>query len=147
MKIGSKFLLLLMLSPKAVAASDVGDMAVVIDGISPGKGEVVLELFLDAAGFPDGSPKRTLTRRVPASAPKVEVAFENLPPGRYAIALYQDANENQRLDTHLFGYPTERFGFSRNPKVLLGPPSHSEVEFEWSPDQQAVHILLKRWGD
>ena len=36
----------------------------------------------------------------------------DLVPGTYAIALIHDENDNQRLDTGLFGIPKEGFCFS-----------------------------------
>jgi uncharacterized protein (DUF2141 family) len=46
-----------------------------------------------------------------------------VPPGKYAVAFFQDLNGNQKLDTNLFGVPKEGFGFSRDAMGKLGPPS------------------------
>ena len=53
-----------------------------------------------------------------------------LRPGRYALALFLDANKNQKLDTNMVGAPKERFGFTNNPKIMFGAPNFSECEFE-----------------
>ena len=42
----------------------------------------------------------------------------------------QDSNENSRLDKNAFGIPTERYGFSKNPKRGYGPPMFSETAIE-----------------
>ncbi len=36
----------------------------------------------------------------------------NLPPGEYAVCLYQDENSDGKLNTGAFGIPKEPFGFS-----------------------------------
>ena len=43
---------------------------------------------------------------------------------------YHDENENSRLDKNAFGIPTERYGFSKNPKRGYGPPMFSETAIE-----------------
>lgn len=52
--------------------------------------------------------------------------FADLPPGEYAIAIYQDINGNKKLDTNLFGYPKEPFGFSNNIKPKLSAPGFAD---------------------
>jgi uncharacterized protein (DUF2141 family) len=49
---------------------------------------------------------------------------------RIAVAVYLDANENDKLDKNAFGIPTERYGFSRNPKRGFGPPAFEETAIE-----------------
>lgn len=44
-----------------------------------------------------------------------------LPNGKYAIGLYIDSNENEKLDSNFFGIPTEQFGFSNNVLGRFGP--------------------------
>ncbi len=46
---------------------------------------------------------------------------------RLAVSAYHDENENTRLDKSSFGIPTERYGFSNNPKRAYGPPKFSEA--------------------
>lgn len=41
------------------------------------------------------------------------ITFENLQEGEYAITIYQDLNENGKLDK-LFSIPTEPYGLSNN---------------------------------
>lgn len=50
------------------------------------------------------------------------VEFAGLPPGDYAVALYQDLNSNARLDRFLGMVPREPYGFSGNP-AGVGRPS------------------------
>ncbi len=44
-----------------------------------------------------------------------------------AISAYHDNNGNAKLDKNALGMPTERYGFSRNPKHGFGPPKFAEA--------------------
>jgi uncharacterized protein (DUF2141 family) len=50
-----------------------------------------------------------------------------LPPGRYALSLFQDLNGNRRLDTNFLGIPKEASGSSNNPPARWGPPKFAEA--------------------
>ena len=49
--------------------------------------------------------------------------------GVYAIAVYHDENNNGQFD-RLFAIPLEKYGFSNNAKVFLGPPTFKEASFQ-----------------
>jgi uncharacterized protein (DUF2141 family) len=56
------------------------------------------------------------------------VALElRLPPGRYALSLFQDMNGNRRLDTNFIGIPKEASGSSNNPPTRWGPPKFADA--------------------
>jgi len=52
-----------------------------------------------------------------------------LPPGTYAIGIFHDVNLNNKMDNNFFGVPKEQFGFSNNPRALLGPPNFEDAAF------------------
>ena len=60
---------------------------------------------------------------------KVEVSFENVSPGTYAIMVLHDENENYRMDFDSNGMPIESYGMSNNP-MSYGPPQFSDAKFE-----------------
>ena len=59
-----------------------------------------------------------------------------------AVAVFLDTNNNQKLDTNLFGVPTEPYGFSNNPKVVFSAPTFNECSFTPNTTQK-VSITLK----
>jgi uncharacterized protein (DUF2141 family) len=61
---------------------------------------------------------------------RVLLRFDDVPPGRYAINLFQDLNDNANLDSNFLGIPTEPYGFSNNVMGRLGPPSFEQAAFE-----------------
>jgi uncharacterized protein (DUF2141 family) len=48
-------------------------------------------------------------------------------PRSIAITAYHDRNDNGQLDKNLIGIPTERYGFSKDPKRGYGPPSYEQA--------------------
>ena len=68
--------------------------------------------------------------------------FENLPPGDYAIAAFQDVNENGVLDKNALGIPTEPYGFSNDARGWFGPPSWQAARFHLGAADGAVTLTL-----
>ncbi|MCY0976670.1 DUF2141 domain-containing protein [Chryseobacterium wangxinyae] len=66
--------------------------------------------------------------KVKATGTKVSYTFKNLPVGDYAVAVYQDENNNERCDKNMIGYPTEGFGFSNNYKPKFSAPKFDDVK-------------------
>ncbi len=54
------------------------------------------------------------------------VYIPDLPNGNYAIAVYHDANGNNKLDKNFLGIPTEKYGFSNDAMGSFGPPDYED---------------------
>ncbi len=79
---------------------------------------------------------------VPAKAPTTSLCIWLKAPGTYAVAVYHDANSNHRWDHSLFGR-TEGIGFSKNPRLFLGPPSYEATVFQAGEGDTTIHIRLR----
>lgn len=93
------------------------DLSVRIDGIRTADGHLLLSL----AASPDawnGKAPPAAVRKLPAAAGTAEVVLTGLQPGRYAVQVMHDANDNGELDANLVGMPIEGYGFSNNPQVM-----------------------------
>jgi uncharacterized protein (DUF2141 family) len=75
--------------------------------------------------------------------PRTVLRFENLLPGRYAVAFYHDENHNERHDRNLIGIPIEGFGFTRDPTVVLTPPSFEECTIDVTDRGAEVSVHVK----
>lgn len=64
-------------------------------------------------------------------------------PEEVAIAAFQDVNENEKLDKNSLGIPTERYGFSNNPKRGFGPPSFQQAKFKLSTGINTLDIEIR----
>lgn len=86
-------------------------------------GRICVALYQSGEGFPGGKPKEL--RRVPVKGEQQQISFE-VEPGDYAVAIFQDVNDNGKLDTRLFGIPKEPYGFSNNFRPRLSAPKFSD---------------------
>ena len=76
-----------------------------------------------------------------ASKAGVQVRFEDIPSGVYAITCYHDANENGRMDFSSNGMPEEDYGTSNN-AGKFGPPRFSDSKFEVKDKDLTFEIVF-----
>jgi uncharacterized protein (DUF2141 family) len=100
------------------------------------RGQLLSVLFRDPRGFPDGARKAYARRAQKARAGAVQVRFEGVPDGPFAISVLHDEDSDFRMDTGLFGIPTEGYGFSRNAHAPFGPPSFDDCKLFMKPGQR-----------
>ena len=95
------------------------DLTVDVVGLKNDKGDVHIALF-----------DRPVQSEVEVSISKnqARAVFQNLQPGKYAIAVYHDENGNDEFDQGFLGIPLEDFGFSDGARAFLGPPSFDEAD-------------------
>ncbi len=75
---------------------------------------------------------------VPATIGTTTVVIGSLPAGVYAIALYQDQNDNGAMDKNWLGIPTEPLGFSNAQLRTFGPPSFKACAFTLTAGENKV---------
>lgn len=101
-------------------------VTVVIPNLSHREGMLHVGLANDNATFIGESFKSQIIA-VPASG-AATAAFDGLPEGKYAVRIFQDLNDNKKMDFN-GQMPAEPFGFS-NVAMLMGPPSYSDSAFD-----------------
>lgn len=69
-----------------------------------------------------------------ANKGETHVVLNDIPEGVYAIALFHDKNDNDKLDTNWMGIPKEKVAFSKAKMKLFGPPSFEDCSFELKKD-------------
>ena len=85
-------------------------------------------LTRNPAHFPDCNRDPAAVKRSVAAGQAASIRLSGLAEGNYALAVIHDENGNGRLDKFM-AIPREGFGFSRNPRIRMGPPSFEEVRF------------------
>ena len=111
----------------SVVPAIAADLVVEVTGLSSDAGKVHFGLYDDPAAFPEDEGRLDGTR-VRIKDHRAIAVFKDLRPGRYAVAVYHDENDNGEFDQALFGIPLEDFGFSNDATVFLGPPSFGEAQ-------------------
>src|SRR5437764_9308992 len=124
-----RFLLVAVSLPAFAPAARAFDLTVEVRNARSDQGTVAGAVFVEANWR--GTPLQG--ERQPAGA-KVVFVYRNLPAGRYAVSVFHDENGNGKLDTNVVGMPTEPYGFSRDARALMGPPSFADAAFDLQAD-------------
>ncbi|HMP98614.1 MAG TPA: DUF2141 domain-containing protein [Cyclobacteriaceae bacterium] len=122
------------------AALSTDTLTIQISNIRNERGQLIIAIFDNSKDFLD---KPYMFVRTSAVSPELEVNFENLKFGEYALSIIHDENNNDKLDTNLFGVPKEGFGFSNDAMGTFGPPSFEKSKINWFGGNEPVKISLK----
>jgi 4,4'-diapolycopenoate synthase len=106
-------------------------------------GELAYLVFASASGFPGERDKALLHGFLPIQPHTERIKFDvDVPPGTYAVTVYEDLNGNHKLDHNSIGIPSEPVGASNNPKGRFGPPRFSECAFSLGNSPQTIAINI-----
>lgn len=114
--------------PVAVAPVLSASVDLAITGMRSEKGNVLVCLSTNPDYFPDCTKDKKARKLKVAAAQAGTIKISGVKPGTYAVALIHDENANGKMDLRLF-LPREGFGFSRNPKIGMGPPKFKSAQF------------------
>ena len=78
----------------------------------------------------------------PNATGEVQYTIQEVEPGDYAFAFFQDLNANGKLGTNIFGYPNEPFCFSNNVKPLFSAPDFSDCKMSLNAQNKDVFVRL-----
>jgi uncharacterized protein (DUF2141 family) len=106
-------------------------------------GTIHCAVFAAERGFPGDTKAAMETASVGIETGRAVCRFPSLPPGTYAVAVYQDENGNGVLETNAFGIPKEPLGFSRNPSARFGPPRFTAAAFALGPAPLELDVGLQ----
>ena len=138
------FLLLAFLFVPMAASAEEAVLTVHVQHVSPKGGNLRLALYDRARYESDGEAivDAVVPARPNAANP---VTFPPVPPGAYAVKMFQDANRNEKFDQSWLGIPEERYGFSNDagPDWLrLGPPGFEAAKIVLKPGANSITITL-----
>lgn len=106
------------------------------------QGQLLISLSNDSLQFANfRNPTESRLRKVPVKSSTEIITFENLEAGWYAIAVFQDLNGNDSLDTKKFKIPAEPFGFSNNALAKFRPPWFQDARFYVVENKQLIQTI------
>lgn len=115
--------------------------AVEVTNLIPGKGHLYLGLYHKKKGFLD-EDAAFASGKIKVMGNKAVYTFKDLPSGEYAVAVFQDVNDNGKCDRNIIGYPTEGFGFSKNYRPRMSSPKFDEVKIAVHQSAKASIALI-----
>lgn len=124
----------------ASVQADSSRLIVNLQGIRNATGNLRASLYQQQEGFRK-EDKAECVLSVPAQAGKIQLVFDGLPTGRYAVMAYHDENADQKLNLRFGMFPTEGYGLSNNPAVV-GPPKFADSAFDVTGPETSIDIKL-----
>jgi uncharacterized protein (DUF2141 family) len=118
------------------------EVTVTVSGIEyPAAGPLVIMLYNSAEGFPrDPQLAAYRTTLPPSDKATVHHTFTGVVPATYAVAVFQDHNDNGEIDTNFLGIPKEPIGAYNMKK--LGKPSFKKSQLEIPAGSSSVALQL-----
>ena len=115
-------------------------LKVEVTNVKNGSGKLWFAVFKPNEKFGEGKPSIYKIQDVKSANSQV-VTFQ-LEPGRYAVAVYHDLNENGILDKNFIGIPKEPYGFSQNFRPRFSPPTFNDCAFSVSVEGGQISVKL-----
>jgi len=130
------FIFGLFLITCTVKAQETVNVTVTLENVLNDRGTLLAALhtsdtFMKGAGL--------INLKEAAKTGVIELTFENVEPGTYAIMVLHDENDNQRMDYQSNGMPLENYGMSGN-EMAMGPPTFADAQFEVNADDVDLTI-------
>jgi len=127
-----KFIIALIIGTTAMyaqqdASATLQDIHVTITDIDNDEGMLYVGLYSSEDTFLSKLYKGT---RSEIKEGKVVVRLKDIPEGTYAVTVFHDENNNQKLDTNFIGIPKEDTGCSNNAKGFMSAPKWEDAKFE-----------------
>jgi len=116
--------------------------SVEIEFISPYPNEGQLSVAIFAADAAKAFPSDAVRAHQSFVLQHNTLQLAELPHGKYAVSVFQDLNNNGKLDTNFLGIPTEPYGYSQNPRPRFRAATFEEAAFEYSGKATKIVINL-----
>jgi uncharacterized protein (DUF2141 family) len=135
---------LLFVATTGARAEPGARLRVRIENVSPGGGMMRLGLFTEAS-YSGNDARPVAALDLPAAdAIMQEVEFADVPPGVYAIQVFQDLNGNGKMDFNWAGLPVEPYGFSRDALPTVAKPVFARVKITLDAGANAPIVIHLR---
>ena len=118
-----------------------GKIVVSITNLVNSKGVCKTCLYDNASAFAgNGSAIKCVD--VPIKNKTASIAFDAVPKGSYAIAIFHDENGNNKMDKNFLGVPKEGYGASKNKLPFASAPSFRDNQFQLK-EKETVHLEIR----
>jgi len=121
----------------AQQAAQPSSLTINVNNLKKNEGKLVVEIYNNRADW----LKKPFRKTVVAASEETKVISFDVPPGPYAISIYQDVNGNGALDQNFIGIPKEPIGFGNNYKPF-GKPRYESALINYKPSAKPQEIKL-----
>tara|TARA_B100000242_G_C42761782_1_gene354955 strand:- start:121 stop:573 length:453 start_codon:yes stop_codon:yes gene_type:complete len=118
-----------------------GEIKILVSNIEEKRGTIHYAIYNNSELFPKEIGKILGGYEEVSKVIKNGLLISDLEESNYAIAIFHDKNSNNKFDT-FFSIPKEKFGFSNNARVFLGPPKFEDASF-FVGQNSIVEIMIE----
>ncbi|MBV7258654.1 DUF2141 domain-containing protein [Erythrobacter sp. WH158] len=136
--LGSATVLTAMAAPAAAS-----EVTITVTNMRSTEGVVRACITALEKAFPKCKKDPESLRTVVPAGETVTITFKDVKPGKYAIALLHDENNNGKADRALGMMPKEGYGFSRDAPVRMAPPKFKDAVFDMGSAPQKFTIKMR----
>jgi uncharacterized protein (DUF2141 family) len=122
----SKLFTTILLSVFSFGFSQNPNLSITVSGLKNNNGSLTAELYNTKEKFLK-TPYKTVSS--PIKSNLASVTFIGIPKAEYTVMVYQDENNNGKLDKNFIGMPKEPVACSNNAKGFMGPPKYEDAKF------------------
>lgn len=112
-----------------IAARSQSSIVLEVSNLKNDKGVCRACLFNNQASYEGKTSKPFQCISVPVKGYKARIEFRNFLSGTYAIFVYHDSNNNNKMDRNFVGIPKEGYGASKNNLPYASAPTFNENKF------------------
>jgi uncharacterized protein (DUF2141 family) len=116
-------------------------LTIEVTNIKQAKGTLNVAIYDEKSSFPD-EKSPTFFRIIPIQNTENLKFTIEVPKGQYAVAIFQDLNNNKKLDKNIVGFPKEPYGFSNNFRPKFAAPKFEDCAFDVGGSTQTVSIKI-----
>ena len=133
---------LLAVSPSPADAPATGVLTLRVTSLRSNNGQVGCTIYSSAKGFPKDSSMALQRLWCPIADAASTCTFDPIKAGIYAVGCIHDENKNGKLDTGMFGIPTEGTVVSNHAKGFMGPPSFEKAKFSFAGVASSLELRM-----
>ena len=119
-------ILFFIFTPSAMAQEEGFTLEVIVSNIDNDKGKMYIGVYDSEGDFLSKIFKGASAKIVGNACSYI---FEGIPKGEYAVSVFHDENDNDKMDKNFLGIPKEDYGCSNNAKGFMSAPKWEDAKF------------------
>ncbi|MCY7352793.1 MAG: DUF2141 domain-containing protein [Cytophagaceae bacterium] len=128
--------------PPTFQPPDSKPLVVVITEYDNTQAPLRVGVFERNGGFPKDNRGAKGYELKPSGHASATLTIRDIGYGEYVVAIFQDLNNNGKLDKSLVGFPKEPYCFSNNYNPRFRAPRFDDCRFSYSPTQTEVRVRM-----
>ena len=116
-------------------------LTLVIKNLVSATAPVIVGLYGTKNKFPDPKDQLKEYHFIP-NGKELIAKITDMDFGVYALAIYQDANSNGKIDKNVIGMPTEPYAFSNNYHPRVKAPGFDNCKFNYDSISNTVTMTM-----